>query len=136
VVEPDAGGEGEQLGGDPCSQSVQAAGAVAFEAEAVFEREEDRLDPLTDPRQDGPAAGFVLARGTQDPRAEALGGLGLEVASGVALVADDQLAAMQPDREQPQRDVAFFLVGGGQDRGPGRAVRGGQQVQPHAPKPA
>jgi len=61
VVEPDAGGQCEQFGGDPCPQSVQAAGVVAFEAQAVFEGEEDRLDPLSDPREDGTMAGLVLA---------------------------------------------------------------------------
>jgi hypothetical protein len=89
VVEPDAGGEGEQFGGDAGAEAVEAAGVVAFEAEAVFEGEEDRLDPLTDPGEHGAAAGLVLAGRAQDPRAEALGGEVFEVAAGVALVADD-----------------------------------------------
>jgi hypothetical protein len=42
VVEPDAGGEREQFGGDPGAQAMQAARAVSFQAQAVFER---RLDP-------------------------------------------------------------------------------------------
>ena len=79
---------------------------------------------------------LVLARRSEDPRAEALGDLGLEVAAGVALVADDQLAAMQSDLKEAERDVAFLLVGRGEDRRAWRAVRGGQQMQTHAPKPA
>src|SRR5918999_837669 len=67
VVEGDAGGEGEQALADPCSQPVQGAGAVAFEAEQVFERPEDALDALADRRQVRPGAGFVLAAGGQGP---------------------------------------------------------------------
>ena len=89
VVEPDAGGEGEEFGGDPGAQSVQGARPVAFEAEAVFERPEDRFDALADPGQRRSVVRLVLAGGAQDRRAEALLGRGLEVAAGVALVGDD-----------------------------------------------
>jgi hypothetical protein len=95
---------------------VEAAGAVAFESETVFEGPEDRFDALADPGQRGSAGVLVAAGWAQDRCAEAFGDVGLEVAAGVALVADDQLAAVQPDLEQPQRDVAFVLVGGGEDR--------------------
>ena len=80
--------------------------------------------------------GLVLTGRTEDLRAEPFGDLVLEVAAGVALVADHQLAAAQADREQPQRDVAFLVVGGSQDRGTWRAIGRGQQMQPHPPKPA
>jgi hypothetical protein len=63
VVEPDAGGEREQFGRDPRPESVEAAGAVAFEAEAVLERPEDGLDALADPRQRRTAMRFVLRAG-------------------------------------------------------------------------
>ena len=79
---------------------------------------------------------LILAGGPEDPRAEALGDVGLEVSAGVALVANDQLAAVQPDLKEAQRDIAFLLVGGGEDRGAGCAVRRGEQVQAHAPEPA
>jgi hypothetical protein len=125
VVEPDAGGQCEQFGRDSCSEPVEAAGAVAFESETVFEGPEDRFDALADPGQRGSAGVLVAAGWAQDRCAEAFGDVGLEVAAGVALVADDQLAAVQPDLEQPQRDVAFVLVGGGEDRRARGAVRGG-----------
>lgn len=107
---------------------------AALEAEAIFEGEQDRLDPLADPAEHRAAAGLVAARGTQNGGAVALGRGGFEVAAGLALLADDQLAAVQPDREQPERDVALLSVGGGEDRRPGGAVRGGQQVQPLGPE--
>jgi hypothetical protein len=37
VVEPDAGCEGEEFGGDAGSEAFEGAGLVAFEAEAVLE---------------------------------------------------------------------------------------------------
>lgn len=37
VVEPDAGCECEEFGGDPGSEAVQGAGVVSFEPEPVFE---------------------------------------------------------------------------------------------------
>jgi hypothetical protein len=111
VVEPDACGQGEEFGGDPGAQPVQGARPVTLEAQAVFECPEDRLDALADPRQRRPAVRLVSAAGAQDRRAEALLGLGLEVAAGVALVGDDQLAAVQAALEQSQRDVALFLIG-------------------------
>jgi len=101
VVQPDAGGQREQFGGDAGSSAVEGAGVVAFQAEAVFEGEEDRLDALADPGQHRPAARLVFAGRAQDPRPVALRGLGFELAAGIALVADDQLAAVQADGEQP-----------------------------------
>src|SRR4051812_11769527 len=88
VVEPDAGREGEQFGGDPCSQSVEAASAVALKPEAVFERPEDRFDALADPRQHGSLTRLVLARRTQHRGAVALARGLRKVTAGVALVAD------------------------------------------------
>jgi hypothetical protein len=109
---------------------------VSFRAESVFERPEDRLDPLTDPGQDGSVTGLVGPGGAQDRRAEALARRLFELAAGVALVADHQLAAVQTEFEQAQRDIALLLVGRRQDRGPRGAIRRGQQMQSHAPKPA
>ena len=43
--------------------------------------------------------------------AEAFLGLLLEVAAGVALVGDDELATVQATLKQSQRDVALFLIG-------------------------
>ena len=41
--------------------------------------------------------------------------VGGELGSGVALVADDRLAAVQADRKQPAGDIALFVVGGRED---------------------
>jgi hypothetical protein len=87
---------------------------VVFDAEAVFEGPEDRLDPLDDPGDRRRVAGFVLAWRAQHRGAVVVGEVLGERPAGVALVADHHLAAAQADWEQPQRDVAFLLVGGGQ----------------------
>src|SRR5215211_6359157 len=50
-VEPDPGGQGGQPLGDPDPQAVDGVGAVAFQAELVFEGVEDGLNPLADPAQ-------------------------------------------------------------------------------------
>ena len=63
VVEPHAGGEREEFGGDAGAQAVEGSGAVAFEPEAVFERPEDRLDALSDRGEVWSVSGFVLAWG-------------------------------------------------------------------------
>jgi len=118
VIEPDAGGEGEESGGDTGTESVQAAGVVAFQAEAVFERPEDALDPLTDRRQVRAAAGFDLASWAQHRRAEALRGGPFDVLAGVALVGNDRLAALQA--HPPNR-----LAGGDAIAGAGPARRAG-----------
>src|SRR6476646_7558434 len=136
VVEPDAGGEREELGGDPGSEAVQGASVVACEPESVFEGPEDRFDVLADGREVWSAAGFVFAGWPEDPRVVALRDGGGEFAADVALVGDDHLAAAQADRKQPERDLAFFLIGGGEDRGAGSAIRSGEQMQPHPPEPA
>src|SRR3954447_14162659 len=86
VVERDAGGEGEQALTDACSEAVQGAGAVAFEAEQVFEGPEDAFDPLADRRQVRTGAGFVFAARAHDLCVAVAHGGG-KVAAGVALVA-------------------------------------------------
>ena len=48
VVQPDAGGQGEEFGGDAGTDAVHGAGVVTFETEAIFERPEDALDALAD----------------------------------------------------------------------------------------
>src|SRR5579862_3815271 len=136
VVEPDAGGEGEEFGGDAGSEAVEGAGVVAFEPESVFEGPEDRLDVLADRGEVRTVSGFVFAGGSEDQRAVLVGDGGGEFAADVPLVGDDYFASVQADWEQSERDLAFFLVSGGEDRRSGGAVRGGEQVQAHAPEPA
>ncbi len=53
MVERDAGGEREEALAEADAQAVEGAGAVAFEAEDVFARPEDRLNPLADGREVG-----------------------------------------------------------------------------------
>src|SRR3954454_17808816 len=101
VVERDAGCEGKQFAGAASAQTAQRAGAVVFEAEAVFERPENRLDALTDAGQMQAVVGLGGACGAQHNGAEAFGDGRGELASGVALVADDRFAAAQREREQP-----------------------------------
>ena len=47
-VEPDRGGQGQQPLGDPDPGALDGVGAVALQAELVFEGVDDRLDPLAD----------------------------------------------------------------------------------------
>jgi hypothetical protein len=44
-VEPDSSGQGQQPLRDPDPEAVDGVGAVAFQAELVFEGVEDRLSP-------------------------------------------------------------------------------------------
>ena len=94
MVEADAGGEGEQSQGDPGVEVAEGACAVAFEAEQVFECEEDRFDPLPDDRDAWPCLRLVFACWPGDRRAEGGDG-GCEFSAGVAFVADDRFAADQ-----------------------------------------
>ena len=104
VVEGDAGAEAEDAREDALLDAGQRAGAVALEREQVFASPEDRLDPLADRRQVRPSAGLVLAARAHDGRLQLGDGCG-ELASGIALVADERLAAVAlAASEQPQRD--------------------------------
>src|SRR3954465_15219803 len=85
MVEGDAGGEREQALAEAGSEAVQGAGAVAFEAEQVFEGPEDALDPLADRGQVRAGAGFVFAAWADDQRV-AVEHLGLKFAVFLALV--------------------------------------------------
>ena len=93
VVGADRCGEGEEACADACSEAVAGVGAVAFEGEQVFAGLEDRLDPLPDRREVGPAAAFVFAVWADDRRVE-VGRGALELAAGVALVADHEEVAV------------------------------------------
>src|SRR3954466_11903575 len=89
VVERDGGGQGQELGGQAAAQGVQLAGAVMFEAEHVFGRPEDALDALAQRGEMRSLAALVFAARANDRGVKA-GGVGAEVAAGVALVADDR----------------------------------------------
>src|SRR4029079_7512955 len=133
VVEADGGCECEEACVDAGAESVQGAGAVAFEGEQVFAGLEDRFDSLADRREMWVVTGFVFAARPADGRVELLGGV-FELAAGVALVADDgdravSLAALQ----QLQADVAFGSFGRGQRQRTWCPVQGEQGVQPETP---
>src|SRR5512135_2870165 len=86
MVEPDAGGEGEQFGGDACSEAVQRAGVVAFESESVFEGPEDRFDVLADRGEVRSSFGFVLAGWSEDDGVVVLCDRARQFAPDVSLV--------------------------------------------------
>src|SRR6266496_4663995 len=92
VVEGDAGGEAEEALQDPFAEAGEGAGAVAFEGEQVFAGPEDRFDALADRGEVRSLAGFVAAAGSDDRGLQLAHGVG-ELAAGVALVAEDRLAA-------------------------------------------
>src|SRR5581483_4018913 len=94
VVEPDAGGQGEEFGGDSGAQAVHRAGLVAFEAQAVLERPEDALDALVDRCDVRAWSGLVPAARADDQRPEPLVDGLFELSAGIALVGDDDLAAV------------------------------------------
>src|SRR5947209_10148640 len=136
VVERDRGGEGEEAGGDPCPEPGQGAGTVALEREEVLAGPEDRFDPLADRGQVRTAAGLVPAPRAHDQRLER-GGVGLELAAGVALVADHgQMARAVHAPQQRQADLALADLRAGQLERPRGAVGGEQRVQAKTPEEA
>src|SRR5688500_12766155 len=66
-VEPNGGGQGEQPLGDPDPDALDGMGAMAFQAELVFEGVDDRLDPLADPAQVAEPGGFIGPVGPDQP---------------------------------------------------------------------
>src|SRR6516165_772246 len=134
VVEDDAGGEAEEALEDAFSEALDGAGAVPLEGEEVFAGPEDRFDPLADRREVRPAPGFVFASGAHDCGVE-LADRCREVSAGVALVAQDRLAAGAPAAgQQLERDLALIQLGRGEHERSGGAVGGEQRVQPEAPE--
>ena len=78
--------------GDAGEEVAWCAGAVAFEAEQVFTGPEDGLDPLPD-RCEVDTASAARSRVAVAARSRPGGDGRSELAAGVALVADDRLAA-------------------------------------------
>lgn len=91
---------------------------------------------LADWREVGASAVFVFAVGSYQDRTVAFVDRGGELAADINLVGEDHLAAVQADRHQPQRNLAFYLIGRGEDRRSRRGVWCGEEVQAHAPEPA
>src|SRR5437867_1268909 len=126
-VEADAGTEGEDARADACEYPFRCAPAVAFEQELVFERVDDRLDPLPDPADRRLwAVGLVGAARAQKPVAELAYGL-LELGAGEALVADDELALVRLPLEQDERRFPLGQVGGDEVEVAHGAVRAAEQ---------
>src|SRR6266567_8317586 len=91
-VVPDAHSHGQQPLGNPGVQALGGPAAVSFEVELALEGVVDRLDPLPDPA-DGPVPGhLVLAVGADQAQPESGSDQVLELASGEALVADQDQA--------------------------------------------
>src|SRR5215218_11179707 len=80
-VVPEAGGEGERALSDAGGDAAEGSAAVAFERELVFERVEDRFDPLARAAERAEAERLVVAVGAHEPAAE-IGDELLELASG------------------------------------------------------
>src|SRR5271154_2601744 len=114
VVEADRGGECEEACVDAGSESVEGAGAVAFEGEEVFAGAEDRFDSLPDRGEMELFSGFVFAAWAGDPGFE-VGGGGFELAAGVALVAEHrEWAVAFAASDQSECDLAFGGLWGGE----------------------
>src|SRR4051794_19418114 len=134
VVEGDGGGQAAEALQDSFAESGEGAGAVAFEGEEVFAGPEDRLDPLADRREMRAAAAFVFASWAHD-RGVALGDGGGKGAAGVALVAQQRLAAAAlAALKQDERDVALVDLGRGEFQRARGAVGREDRVQPKAPE--
>src|SRR5579871_3436890 len=134
VVEDDACGEAEEALEDAFSDALESAAAVAFEGEEVFEGPEDRLDSLADRRETRSSARFVFAARTHD-RGVQFVDLAGEVAAGVALVAQQRLAAgASGASKQLKADVALVTLGRGERKRSRRAVRCEDRMQAKAPE--
>jgi len=111
VVERDGCGEADHALQDAFSQAGEGACAVAFEGEDVFAGPEDAFDALTNRCEMRTLAGFVAATRPDDRGVQVADGL-REGAAGVALVAEQGLAAVAPAaREQLQRDASLVGLG-------------------------
>src|SRR6266567_1937192 len=100
------GGRGE-ADADAGGEAVVGAGAVAFEGEQVVAGLEDRFDALPDRREVEALGRLVLSVWPDDGGVEQAGG-GLELAAGVALVADhEQMTVPLAAFEQSEADLAL-----------------------------
>jgi hypothetical protein len=132
-VEPDPSGQGGQPLGDPDPHALDGVGAVAFQAELVFEGVEDGLDPLADPAQVAEPVRLITAVRAGQPRVQATHEL-VELASSQALVGQDDHARAQHTLagsavQQDLGRLALAELRVGQAPGHRHPVRAGQQVQ-------
>lgn len=105
---------------------------MPLKLELVFERGDDRLDPLPDPADRGKPLRLVDAAGTDEAGAELAHRLG-ELAAGEALVAGQELAFDRLPLEQGECGLALGGVGGDEVEIAHTAVRPAEQNEAHAP---
>jgi hypothetical protein len=139
-VEPDPGDQSQQPLGDPDPDALDGVGAMAFQAELVFEGVDDGLDPLADPAQVAEPVGLVLAVGADQHRAQ-VPDHRVELPAGQALVGQDDHAGPQEALaggpiQEGLGDLALAQLGGGQAPADRQAVRAGQDIQLEPPVPA
>src|SRR5207342_2277560 len=132
-VEVDGGGQGKDPRDDAADEAVGSLGEVVFEPELLFERVDDRLDPLAD----GPDRGrcslwLVTSTGTQQQPAE-LGDSLLEVGAGEALVGDYKLPERRLAFEPLEHRLALSWTGGHEVGVAHAAVRPAAEVAPKPP---
>jgi hypothetical protein len=132
-VPPDSSGQGQQPLGDADPHALDGVGAVAFQAELVFEGVEDGLDPLADPAQVAEPVRLITAVRAGQPRVQATHEL-VKLASRQALVGQDDHARAQHTLagsavQQDLGRLALAELRVGQAPGHRHPVRAGQQVQ-------
>src|SRR5437867_5993013 len=93
-VVPDAGGEGQHALADACPDAFGDVTAVVFERELALGGVVDRLDPLADGAERSEPRRLALAVGAHELRVQGRDDL-LELLAGKALVADDDLLAVE-----------------------------------------
>lgn len=134
VVEGDAGGQAEEALKRSFTQPGEGARPVALEREQVFAGLKDRLDALADRGQMRSPAGLVAAAWAHDGGVQFADPVS-EVTSGIALVAEQRLAATAlAAREQPKADLALVALGRRELKRPRRAVRRDHRVQAKSPE--
>ena len=92
MVEADAGRQAEEARKHALTQPGHGARPMALQGKRVLGGPEDRLDALADRRQMGTLTGLVCAPRPHDGGAQGGRTCG-EGPAGIALVADEQLAA-------------------------------------------
>src|SRR5512132_3838793 len=114
-VEPDRGRQGQRPLGAPDPGALDGVGAVAFQAELVFEGVDDRFDPLADAAQVAEPGGLIGPVGADQPGVQVGDGL-CEPAAGQPLVGPDDHAGPQHLLagglvQQALGDLAFAVAG-------------------------
>ena len=111
-VEVDGRCEGKDACGDSADEPGGGLGEVVFEPELVFERVDDRLDPLADAADRRLLAFRLVASArAQQQRAEVGDGC-FEIGACEAFVGDHELTGGRLSLEQFEQGLALGRVGG------------------------